>query len=148
MAAQPSETFALNCTITDRKECSVDKSDYLQMMRLLAESQAREAKLRDAMNDVFRRCALSSLGQTLIKEALALPTDDTTLKETLKAEYERGYDSGFLVGAEKGRNFSEEFRQAKRDALMKAADWFATRPSSLLEKWPARELRHRAEELE
>jgi Arc/MetJ-type ribon-helix-helix transcriptional regulator len=73
----------------------------------LAESQAREAKLRDYFPDkgVY----------------LAGENNDTALKEALKVEYQRGYDDGFLVGAEKGRNFSEEIKQAKREALLEAA---------------------------
>ena len=74
--------------------------------------QAREAKLREALEKI------STNGinwYASIKDAEA----------ALKAEYERGYDCGFLVGAEKGRNFSEEIKQAKREVLREAANAMA-----------------------
>jgi flagellar biosynthesis/type III secretory pathway protein FliH len=79
-------------------------------------SQAREAKLREALE----WCGKYEEDDHPANQVLALPTDDTALKEAIKVEYgrgyERGYDDGFLVGAEKGRNISEELKQAKHEA--------------------------------
>jgi hypothetical protein len=65
------------------------------------EGQAREAKLREALNVLFERYKLLDRHLVIdgcvggvfgaVKEALALPTDDTALKEALKEEYEQGY---------------------------------------------------------
>jgi hypothetical protein len=59
-----------------------------------------------------------------LEDALAMPSDSTALDSALQKEFERGYDTGFLVGADKGRNFSEEIKQAKRKALIEAANRF------------------------
>ena len=64
----------------------------------------------------------TSLKVIYAQAVLALPTDDTALREAIKVEYGRGYDDGFLVGAEKGRNISEELKQAKREAYKDAHD--------------------------
>jgi hypothetical protein len=105
-----------------------------RLQKELAASQAREAKLRKALQTFIDEheectdpddwtaymCSCDALHDA--DNALTRPTDDSALKEALKVEYRRGYDDGFLVGAEKGRNFSEEIKQAKREALMEAAD--------------------------
>jgi hypothetical protein len=91
----------------------------------LCESQAREAALRKIVAE-FELFETYDDPETPIRDALArIGSDDTALREALKAEYERGYDCGFLVGAEKGRNISEEIKQAKREVLREAANAMA-----------------------
>ena len=85
---------------------------------------AREAKLRDALTKIATNTIHWYKSIKDAEAALTMPVDDTALKEALKVEYRRGYDDGFLVGAEKGRNFSEEIKQAKREALLDViAEW-------------------------
>ena len=107
---------------------------------------AREAKLRDALTKIANNTIhwYSSIQDA--KEALDMPADDSALKEALKVEYRRGYDDGFLVGAEKGRNFSEEIKQAKREALLEAAEWIGTDDNDVKLMMAADELRSMAEE--
>lgn len=53
-----------------------------------------------------------------------IPADYTgplLIEGQMNRMYESGYDDGFLVGAEKGINISEEIKAAKRDALLEAA---------------------------
>lgn len=63
--------------------------------KLLAESQAREAQLREAILQVCcdlegEPCFVGSAGDhDAIRKALALPADDSALKACLKAERER-----------------------------------------------------------
>ena len=83
---------------------------------------AREAKLRKALEKIANNTIHWYASIKDAEAALTMPVDDSALKEALKAEYRRGYDDGFLVGAEKGRNFSEEIKQAKQEALLEAAE--------------------------
>jgi hypothetical protein len=68
--------------------------------RELAESQAREAKLRKVLElaEVWRTKTLFAMRRDMYEAAIALPADDTALKESIK--------------------------QAKREALLEAAEWF------------------------
>jgi hypothetical protein len=121
--------------------------DDSALKELLAEGQAREAKLRECLHNCYGvdEDGVEYINYSTIEEALALPSDDSALRETIKVEYARGYDDGFLVGAEKGRNISEELNQAKREALLEAAEWFENIDSEG-RSW-AVQLRRMAEEI-
>lgn len=79
-------------SIQQELSTSAQNEDLYQQLK---ESQAREAKLRSALSEYATDECRE--GWTAI-EALALPTDDTALREAIK--------------------------QAKREALMEAAKWF------------------------
>jgi hypothetical protein len=91
-----------------RKDLQVFEDGYSRKLGELAEGQAREAKLREALNVLFERYRLLDRHLVIdgcvggvfgaVKEALALPTDDTVLQEVI--------------------------RLAKREALLEAAEWF------------------------
>lgn len=84
----------------------------------LTASQAREAKLREAL-EVHARWG-SGQGPKIEAaiEALALPHDDTALKEYGKREYERGWDDGHIAGREKISGLKEY----RKKVLLEAAE--------------------------
>jgi hypothetical protein len=87
----------------------------------LAASQAREAKLRELLTQ-FELWESYDDPETPIKDALAhIDTDDTALKEAIK--------------------------QAKREALLEAAEWFDNNPYHHFTNDSASKLRRMAEEL-
>ena len=86
-----------------------DKCSYMGPMRdcpthgigpELAASQARESKMREALEGIS--CD-NHHSRELQRIALDIPTDDTALKERLKGEYERGYAdaSEILTGVDR-----------------------------------------------
>jgi hypothetical protein len=77
-----------------RQELTESGRNDLFSMRLLAEGQAREAKLREGLS--YAASCLRTDGYDPIDKVLAMPTDDTALKEVIK--------------------------QAKREALLEAAE--------------------------
>lgn len=68
-------------------------------------------------------------------------TGEVYIESQMRWMYDQGYDDGFIVGAEKGRNISEEIKAAKREALLEAADMCGE------SRWTELELRQLAEEL-
>jgi hypothetical protein len=110
-------------TLTEHEHIVNELSQRLHEVSLSWQvGQARETKLRDALTKIATNTIHWYASIQDAKAALAMPVDDSALKEALKVEYRRGYDDGFLVGAEKGRNFSEEIKQAKREVLLEAAN--------------------------
>lgn len=86
------------------------------LMARLAESQARERVLRGRLQEaVDGMGGAYAIWAPTAKAALALPSDPAALDLALREEFIRGYDEGFVVGAEKGRNFEEEIKEAKRE---------------------------------
>ncbi len=67
---------------------------YNKLMDSLAASQAREAKLREAIGTVCEGWTLPEGVRKTLEKALALPADDTALKERLKDAYWDGYKAG------------------------------------------------------
>ena len=94
--------------------------DVNHFRKVAAEAQAREKVLRDALELHGQMYPHMVKGYCL--DALAMPSDSTALDLALREEFIRGYDEGFIVGTEKGRNFEEEIRQAKREALQSVID--------------------------
>ena len=87
----------------------------------LAESQAREARLRDALTRISTNTIHWYASIQNAKEALAMHTDDTALKEAIK--------------------------QAKRKALLEAADWLGTDDNDVELMTAADEIKSMAEAL-
>lgn len=67
------------------------------------ESQAREAKLREALESakVWKTKALHDTQRGMYEEALALPQDDTALSEALEKMFADGCEYGCLICQEK-----------------------------------------------
>ena len=78
---------------------------WLIAMEQLAESQAREAKLRSILNECYNRPLLAWEG--LIREALALPHDDSELREAIAKEMdamaEEALKTGIKTAAQSGQ---------------------------------------------
>lgn len=105
----------------------------------IAEAQAREAKLREAMEDYFNQYPYMMKGY--IVDALAIPSDDTVFREAIQAA--RGPLQNRLdecIGT-----LQATFRNAKREALLEAAEYVGRNVYDTREY--AERLRRMAEEL-
>jgi hypothetical protein len=110
----------------------------------LAECQAREAKLREALEELMQynprtqwiggsQNGYSVPAGTAIcvvldkcESALALPADDTALKEVIREAELRGYNARTEEYRDRAyRDFTDSgvIKQAKREALLEAAEW-------------------------
>ena len=87
----------------------------------LAESQAHDAKLRDALEKIANNTIHWYASIQDAKEALTLPADDTALKEAIM--------------------------QTKREVLLEVAEWFDDGYECSAANNIARELRRMAEEI-
>lgn len=59
-------------------------SEIMQLRQQLAESQARESEFRDTLKCVVSFGNTGEVEMWRVKEALALPNDDTALKEYIE----------------------------------------------------------------
>ena len=98
-----------------RQELEEERRNDQYTLKLLMETTAREAKLREAIEEGLSAYMVPTTAR--IAEALAIPTDDTALKEALK--------------------------RAKREALLEASERYPQRDPLDTQTW----LRRMAEEL-
>jgi hypothetical protein len=92
-------------------------------------SQAREAKLRAFCEFVYRDVSLNDYGSEKLDEVLALPTDDTSLKEAIEAALQDSPEfdlltriGQYLSDVDYIGDYVEGIKQAKREAYKDAHD--------------------------
>jgi len=78
-------------------------ADFQKVQQVLAESQAREQVLRKVLEDFWVE----------IEKALKMPYDDAELKVAKDLSYRKGVE-----------DYIDAVRQAKKEALLKAMEWF------------------------
>jgi hypothetical protein len=96
-------------------ENNLVKTGFNVVDRQLAESQAREARLREALEFIKESMSVVDSYECAWK-ALAFPIDDTALKEAIKQAKQEVIDK-----YEKDVRI-KSFKAAKREALLEAAD--------------------------
>jgi hypothetical protein len=110
------------------------------MVMQLAASQAREAKLREALETVkvdlidgrlFAAVVDTKSWHHRVLNAIALPTDDTALQEAVEAALQDSPEFDLLTRIGKYLSdvdyigdYVEGIKQAKREVLLEAAEWF------------------------
>jgi hypothetical protein len=100
----------------------------------LAECQAREAKLRETLDEIGnlnQEARFSPVITQIVRVALALPTDDTALKEAIEAALQASPEfdlltriGQYLSDVDYIGDYVEGIKQAKRETLLEAADWW------------------------
>jgi hypothetical protein len=121
-------------------------------------SQAREAKLREALEGLVSWVYASAhWGCTPLKviyaqAVLALPTDDTALQEAIEAALQASPEfdlltriGQYLSDVDYIGDYVEGIKQAKREALMEAADFLFS--DGQHNHWAVKELRRMAKEI-
>jgi Skp family chaperone for outer membrane proteins len=134
---------------SEQRWASFYAQESLGRQAALESSQAMESKLRQRLHEVSLSWQEGQAREAKLREALdkALGCIDGYYRDE---HYRTSLDSAFVTSemAYDDTALKEALKQAKKEALLEAAEWFANMPCSLLARtWPAHYLRVMAEEL-